>query len=45
MNGSNHLEENESKPFDLCPVCLKKLHYVLKFDIVERYKALKDACI
>ena len=29
MNGSNHLEEAESRPFDLCPVDLRKLQLTL----------------
>ena len=26
MNGSNHIEEAESRPFVVCPVCLRKVH-------------------
>ena len=26
MNGSNHLEEAISRPFSVCPVCLRKVH-------------------
>ena len=40
MNGSNHLEETKRRPMALCPVCLRKLHYNLNFDILERYKAI-----
>ena len=29
MNGSNHLEEAESRPFTLCPVDLRKLQLTL----------------
>lgn len=43
MNGSMHYEESSSKPFQLCPVCLRKLHHALKFDMVERYRALIQA--
>jgi archaemetzincin len=44
MNGSNHLEENKKKPLDLCPVCLRKLQLNVKFDITERYLAMKKFC-
>ncbi|XP_018617327.1 archaemetzincin-2 isoform X2 [Scleropages formosus] len=38
MQGSNHLEESDRRPLDLCPICLRKLHSVLGFRIAERYK-------
>lgn len=41
MNGSNHLEETDASPVHLCPVCLRKLHDSIGFDIVERYRALE----
>jgi len=37
MNGSNHMQENLTKPFDFCPVCLRKIWGNLKFDLVERF--------
>lgn len=37
MNGHNHSKE-KSNPF-FCPVCLRKIHYNLKFDIVKMYKS------
>uniref|UniRef100_A0A8C5G9J6 Archaemetzincin-2 n=1 Tax=Gouania willdenowi TaxID=441366 RepID=A0A8C5G9J6_GOUWI len=40
MQGSNHLEESDRRPLDLCPICLHKLHVSLGFDIADRYKAL-----
>lgn len=42
MNGSNHLEESESRPLELCVVCLRKLQSNIKFDILERYKKLYE---
>ncbi|XP_015665857.1 archaemetzincin-2 isoform X2 [Protobothrops mucrosquamatus] len=39
MQGSNHLEESDRRPLDLCPICLRKLQSVLGFSILERYKA------
>lgn len=40
MNGSNHLQESDSRPLHPCPVCLRKLHHSLGFDVVDRYKTL-----
>ncbi|XP_030064340.1 archaemetzincin-2 isoform X1 [Microcaecilia unicolor] len=40
MQGSNHLEESDRRPPELCPICLRKLHCALGFNIAERYKAL-----
>ncbi|MEO0292882.1 MAG: archaemetzincin [candidate division WOR-3 bacterium] len=42
MNGSNHLEESDARPLHLCPVDLRKLHYVIGFDIKKRYEKLYD---
>src|SRR4030095_8181193 len=36
MNGSNHLEESDRRPFHLCPVCLRKLHHNVEFDVLKR---------
>lgn len=43
MNGSNHLEESFSRSLFLCPVCLRKIHFNLRFDIKKRYEGLKEA--
>ncbi len=40
MNGANHLQESDRQPLHLCPVCLRKLHHQVGFEIVPRYKAL-----
>lgn len=40
MNGSNHLAESDRRPLHLCPVDLRKLHWALGFDLVERYRRL-----
>jgi len=42
MNGANHMEEADAKPLHLCPMCLRKLHSSVGFDIVERYRGLKE---
>lgn len=40
MQGSNHLEESDRRPLNLCPICLRKLQCAIGFSIVERYRAL-----
>jgi archaemetzincin len=40
MNGSNHLDEADTQPLHLCPVCLLKLHHAVGFDPTARYRAL-----
>jgi len=40
MNGSNHLQESDSRPLLLCPVCLHKLQYNIGFDVAARYRHL-----
>lgn len=42
MNGSNHLEESDTKPMHLCPVCLRKLHHAVGFDPATRYEQLGE---
>jgi archaemetzincin len=42
MNGSNHLQESDSRPMSLCPVCLRKLQYSIGFDAVARYHRLQQ---
>jgi hypothetical protein len=46
MNGINSLEELETKPFEICPGCLRKLVYRLdtnaKTIFVNFQKALND---
>ena len=32
LNGSNHLQESDSRPLHLCPVCLRKLKYGIAGD-------------
>lgn len=40
MQGSNHLEESDRRPLDMCPICLRKLQVAIGFKIAHRYKAL-----
>jgi archaemetzincin len=42
MNGSNHLQESDSRPLSLCPVCLRKLQSSIRFDITARYQRLQQ---
>ncbi|XP_060077570.1 archaemetzincin-2-like isoform X1 [Ylistrum balloti] len=42
MNGSNHLEESDERSMFLCPVCLRKLHFICQFEIIERYKLMSE---
>lgn len=41
MNGSNSLDEMDRNTLHLCPVCLRKLQWNLKFDVRERYRQLR----
>lgn len=40
MNGTNSLSEMDGQPLHLCPVCLAKLRWNLRFDPVRRYRRL-----
>jgi archaemetzincin len=42
MNGSNHLAESDARPLHLCPVDLRKLQWSIRFDVVKRYRRLRD---
>lgn len=42
MNGANNLEETDSHPVHLCPVCLRKIHASLGFDVKQRYARLRE---
>jgi len=44
MNGSNHLAESDTRPLHLCPVDLRKLHHSVGFDVIERYRRLRNFC-
>jgi len=43
MNGSNHLGEFDARPLQLCPVDLRKLQWSVGFDVVARYRKLREA--
>jgi archaemetzincin len=40
MSGSNHLGELDRRPLDVCPECMAKIAWGLKYDLVERYGRL-----
>jgi archaemetzincin len=40
MSGSNHLEETDRQPLDVCPECMAKIAWAMKYDPVERYQNL-----
>jgi archaemetzincin len=42
MNGSNSLDETDRNTIHLCPVCLHKLQWNLKFDVTRHYRQLQD---
>ncbi len=42
MNGSNHLAEADARPLHLCPVDLRKLQWSVGFDVVSRYRRLRE---
>ena len=42
MNGTNSLDETDRSPATLCPVCLKKLAWNLRFDVRRRYSRLLE---
>ena len=43
MNESASIEQAAAQPLFLCPVCLRKLKKLLRFDIFKRYALLKEA--
>ena len=43
MNDSSSIEEAAAQPLFLCPICLRKLKKVLKFDIFQRYERLRES--
>ncbi len=42
MNGANTLNESDSQPIHLCPVCLKKIKYSSGFNTRKRYMNLRE---
>ncbi|CAF1373267.1 unnamed protein product [Adineta steineri] len=44
MNGSGHLKEDFSQPLFLCPIDMRKLSELAKFDFIQRYEQLLEFC-
>ena len=42
MNGSNHRKESDQRPLWLCPICLKKLCWIIGLDPIERYRKVVE---
>ncbi|MBM3968487.1 MAG: hypothetical protein FJ302_01285 [Planctomycetes bacterium] len=42
VNGSNNLTQSDSRPMQLCPACLRKLHAIAGFAPVERDRKLQE---
>jgi archaemetzincin len=42
MNGSSSLAESDRRPLHLCPIDLRKLHWLFGFDVAERYGRLQQ---
>jgi archaemetzincin len=42
LNGSNHQEESDRRPLELCPACLQKLQWNIGFDPKKRFEALAE---
>ena len=44
MNETANITEVIEQPLFLCPVCLRKIHKFLKFDVLQRYQSLLELC-
>ena len=44
MNESSSILQAAMQPLFLCPICLRKLQKVLKFDLSKRYQAMAEEC-
>lgn len=44
MNGANNLEESDRDQLQLCPICLRKLQFMLDFDLEDRMLAIRELC-
>lgn len=40
MSGSNHLEEKDRRPLDVCPECMAKIAWAMKYEPKQRYENL-----
>lgn len=44
MSGVNHLGEMDRRPLDVCPECMAKIVWGMKYQPNERYRNLSDFC-
>ena len=44
MNESSSILQAAMQPLFMCPICLRKLQKVLKFDLSKRYQAMAEEC-
>lgn len=44
MSGTNHLEETDRRPLDVCPECMLKIAWAMKYEPVQRYENLARFC-
>ena len=44
MNETADITEVIEQPLFLCPICLRKVHKVLKFNVLQRYQLLLELC-
>lgn len=42
MSGSNHLGETDRRPLDVCPECMSKIAWAMKYEPEERYGNLAN---
>lgn len=40
MSGTNNLLETDRRPIDVCPECMAKIAWAMKYDPADRYRAL-----
>ncbi len=43
MNSSGSVAQSDARPLELCPECLRRLHFLIGFDPVERCQDLDEA--
>ncbi len=44
MSGTNHLGETDSRQLDVCPECMAKICWAMKYNLLQRYEKLAEFC-
>ncbi|HEX4949383.1 MAG TPA: archaemetzincin [Blastocatellia bacterium] len=44
MSGTNHIGETDSRGLDVCPECMAKICWGMKYDPLQRYEKLAEFC-